>query len=276
MRQLVNTIDYNTTISLAQNMNGTYDNSVTFHCYWYGTLNEKHLYSIMSCYYFNVRNNKHNIILWIENNQPNNFNKEIEKYAEIRVFSLNNESIDTPFHNYNHGQSSLTYISDYIRSLLLYKYGGCWFDLDCFFLRSFDPIFAEYKNHICLYQWEATNFPNNAIYISLEPRSDKLLSIMNYIIKRNRGWGCAQAQLTYDLDIDYLVLPCSWFDAGWIPNIHNNTYATFFNNTNHKFTLDTFHKGSFCYHWHNKWNNSIHPNSIMMQLVTEIIAKLST
>jgi hypothetical protein len=54
MKLLVDYIDFDKTINIARNMNEIYDKSVIFHCFWHGDLNEKHLYSIKSCYYFNV------------------------------------------------------------------------------------------------------------------------------------------------------------------------------------------------------------------------------
>ena len=65
MKLLSNNTDYNETINLAFQLNGEYNNNVIFHCYWNGILNEKHFYSILSCYYFNIYNNnknKHKII----------------------------------------------------------------------------------------------------------------------------------------------------------------------------------------------------------------------
>ena len=56
MKLLTKTTDYNETIKLASELNGAYDKSVIFHCYWHGNLNEKHVYSVLSCYYFNVLN----------------------------------------------------------------------------------------------------------------------------------------------------------------------------------------------------------------------------
>ena len=44
MKLLIKTTDYSKTIQLAISINEDYDKSVTFHCYWHGTLNEKHLY----------------------------------------------------------------------------------------------------------------------------------------------------------------------------------------------------------------------------------------
>ena len=84
MKLLSKTTDYDETIKLANNLKGEYDKSVIFHAYWNGNLNEKHLYSILSCYYFNVLNRKHKIILWLENNTSNNINEEISKYCEIK------------------------------------------------------------------------------------------------------------------------------------------------------------------------------------------------
>ena len=48
MKLLANKTDYDETIQLAKNINQTYDKIVTFHSYWNGILNEKHLYSIKS------------------------------------------------------------------------------------------------------------------------------------------------------------------------------------------------------------------------------------
>ena len=54
MKLLTKTTDFNETIKLASELKDSYDKSVIFHCYWNGNLNEKHLYSVLSCYYFNV------------------------------------------------------------------------------------------------------------------------------------------------------------------------------------------------------------------------------
>lgn len=273
MKVLINNTDYNETINIAINLKGEYNKPVIFHCYWYGTLNEKHLYSILSCYYFNVYNNKHKIILWLDNNTPNKYNNEIEKYAEIRYFSENDEKINTIFivKYYDCENRNPSYYSDYVRYLLLYNYGGIWFDLDCFILRSFDPLFNNYGNEICVYQWESQNYPNGAIYMSLEPKSEKMKNNIEYIIKRNSGFGFQEANLTYDLPLDMLVLPCSWFDACWIQNNENMDPNMFFKNVNKQFNFDNFFNGSFCYHWHNCWNEEIHDNCIPKQLVKIIM-----
>ena len=280
MRLLYNTTDFNKTIKFAAELRDSYDKSVIFHSYWNGNLNKKHLYSVLSCYYFNVLNQKHKIVLWLENNIPNNINREISKYCEIKQFSIHNETVNTFLEN-----KKITYIrglgnglsekANFYRMVLLYNYGGCWFDLDCFFLRSFDPIFKNYEKEICLYQWERQNYPNNAIFISLEPRSIKMKNNINFIINRNRGWGFQRAELTYDSDLDMLILPCSWFDGSWVQNPYRIGTSNFLEKTNKQYNFDNFFKGTFCYHWHNQWDKEIEENSIIDQLGLLILSDIN-
>jgi hypothetical protein len=262
MKLLVDYIDFDKTINIARNMNEIYDKSVIFHCFWHGDLNEKHLYSIKSCYYFNVYKKKHKIILWLEKTIPNKYLFEIQNYAEIKFFFQEFEKSKIGLDDYNPFFIYKPYYSDFVRSLLLYNYGGCWFDLDCFFLRSFDPLFYHYDKEICLYTWGNINIPNNAIYISLIPKSVKMGRNMEFIINYNKGWGFKQANLTFDLNIDMLILPCSWFDPLFIrecPDI--------FEHTDNKYNFDNFFNGCFCYHWHNQWDRKIEENSIISQLI---------
>ena len=273
MKLLSKTTDYDETIKLANKLTGQYDKSVIFHCYWNGNLNEKHLYSVLSCYYFNALNRKHKIILWLENNTPNDINKEISKYCEIKQFSLETEKNNANFIQKDFYYCKiLSFYSDVVRYLLLYNYGGCWFDLDCFFLKNFDPIFKNYEKEVCVYQWENERYPNGAIFISLEPKSTKMKTNINFIIERNKGWGFKEAKLTYNLPLDMLVLPCSWFNGDWIKNPYNIGTVNFFKKTEQEYNFDNFFTGAFCYHWHNKWNKEIQENSIIKQLV-EIIKK---
>ena len=46
-----------------------------------------------------------------------------------------------------------------------------------------------------------------------------------------------------------------------------NNHEKFFENTDKQYNFDNFFNGSFCYHWHNKWNNKIYDNSIIIQLI---------
>ena len=121
MKLLINNNEYNEAIEKANSLKGTYDTPVIFHCYWNGDLNEKHLYSILSCYYFNVFKNKHRIILWLENNNPNDYNREIERYAEIKPLLFADETVNFNINTSIFFNTPLPLYSDCIRSFLLYN-----------------------------------------------------------------------------------------------------------------------------------------------------------
>ena len=270
MKLLTSETEYHKTIGLAKELNGYYDKRVIFHAYWHGTLNEKHFMSIKSCWFFNIKKyTNRKIILWLENNSSNEWNQKILEFAEIKLFGVTEELKNTFMENVKFSTYHIPYYADMIRSLLLYKYGGCWFDLDVFFLRDFSPLFSEYENDILVYQWEMQNYPNNAIYISLKPESNKMKSNIEFIMQRNRGWGFQEAELTYDLPLDMLVLPCSWFDGSWLGNI-NYECDLFFQSSDKTHTFENFFNGGFCYHWHNRWNNNIHEKSPIKQLYSQM------
>lgn len=290
MHLLTYITDYETTIKMApvQLEERVQQKEVLFHSYWNGPLNEKHLYSIQSCYYFNCfpkkeeerkeEKTRNKIILWLENDtSANPVYKKIEQYAEIRLFCLPDQLKESVFLENRHFRynPAISFYSDLVRYLLLYNYGGCWFDLDCLFLRSFDPLFRRFGQEICVYQWENQAYPNGAIYISLEARSDKLKRAIELIVRRGQGWGFQEAKLTYNTDMDLLVLPCSWFDGGWIPNPYKISFQHLFLPTHQRYDFTTFFPGAFCFHWHNKWNQPIHATSIMQQLMTAIQAGIS-
>lgn len=284
------TKDYDFTINKANQLKGSYEDPVIFHSYWGGNFNEKHLYSILSCYYFNVLGTNNKIILWVDNKDsagnyfertPNGFDEEIEKYCEIREFNFfeekkKSEILDCDFYY----KPTLSFFSDPVRYLLLYNYGGCYFDLDCFFLRSFDPLFSNFQDDICVYNWGGKDWPNGAIYISLKKQSSKMKNNIKYILERGRGWGFQEARLTFDCPLDLLVLPSTWFNGAWgcigqrdikskgFPGMHMSLdNKSFFRNSNETYNFENFYSGAFCYHWHNMWNNPIEEKSPIKQLV---------
>ncbi|UKJ77823.1 glycosyltransferase [Azospirillum brasilense] len=248
---------------------------LTFHAYWDGPLNEKHLISVKSCHLFNARGNGNRIIVWTQNGVDNEYLSEIGKYAEIRTFSERAECRGTFLEGNDFGRSiDASFYSDIVRYILLYKYGGVWFDLDCLFLRSVTPLLNQFPGKILAYRWERQNYPNGAVYISPTPRSEAMKGNIEFIRDRNRGWGFQQAGLVYDTPMDILVLPCPWFDAGWIDNpvLHFNDFMTA---SPVAFDLDSFFPGAFCFHWHNKWFDAIEPESPMNRLARDIDRRLS-
>jgi len=191
----------------------------------------------------------------------------MRKYAEMRTFNLQEETHGSALEGLgfltSYTSKGLTYYADMVRFVLLYKYGGCWFDLDVFFLRSFHPLFAEFEEEIMLYQWENQNYPNNAIMVSLMPEDPKMYYNIKFIAERNLGFGFQQAALTYDLPLHFLILPCSWFDAAWLEDPPG---FRFFEASAETYDFSTYFPGAFCFHWHNGWDLPIDDASVFSQL----------
>lgn len=252
------------------NMKGVYKKPVNFICWWTGELNEKHLYSIKSCYYFNVKFSPQNsIVLYLSNNTNQDILKDFGKYCKIVEFDIENELERFFLKNIKDYMKNTTpsYYSDLVRYILLYNYGGCWFDLDMYILRSFEPIFSKYEKEVCVYQWETQPYPNGAMYFSLGPKNKKLKIIIEHLTKLNRGFGFQESNLTFTEPVPLTVLPCYWFDPGWLCTDSSCiSIQNFFKTTNNNINLHNFYPGCFSYHWHNKWNDPVEDNSPFSQL----------
>lgn len=257
-----------------------YEGEVIYHAYWDGQLAEKHLTSLKSCWYHNVRDSsKRSIIIWtagagIVRNDA--VVAEMRKYAELRPFDATKEQIGTPLEGQNFFFNPRpSFYSDVVRYTLLHKYGGVWFDLDIFFTRPLDPLLVKYKEDIVVYEWEEQRYPNGALFICLEPHSAKLTSAIEFIKKRNRGWGFQEADLTYDLELPLTVLPCGWFDPMWLSNDRGLHFNDFFSVYLSKHTMDSLFPGGFCIHWHNQFGKEPHAHSPYAQLRDDLEKKLN-
>jgi len=283
MRLYTDKYSYNETIEMAKNLTGAYDDPVIYHCFWNGKLNDKHFISILSCFHFNVWKRKNRkIILWTDSPfEDNEILRKISDFCEVKFFYFGEEIINTDIpSNIMFGNNVYPIYSDRIRYVLLYKYGGVWFDLDMFFLKSLDTILSTFKEDICVYTWGSQNstYPNNAMFINLEKKNKKMRHFIQFMIDRGKGFGFQESNLTYDLPVDLLVLPCSWFNAFWCSDFteiedNHERKISFFQTTHKNVKLDTFATGAFTYHWHNSWNYPIQENSYFDQLAKDLIKK---
>jgi hypothetical protein len=266
--------DYAATVPLAAALPDVpYGGNVTFFAYWNGQLSSKQLASVQSCYLFNVKGRAgRKIVVWLENNEPNEFNSLIAQFAELVPFDETRVVANTPLegHTYHPYRQYLSYYSDMVRYALLYKYGGVWFDLDVLFLRSLDPVLSAFGKDVCVYAWEYQPYPNNALYISLTPQDSRLKVVIDWYICKRSGFGF-QGNNSYADPLDLLVLPCAWFDPGWVrcpPSCPG--FDEFMAESAKSVSLATFCPGVFAYHWHNRWNVVPHSSSPFVQLSGEI------
>jgi hypothetical protein len=281
---------YDYIIEQGNKLQKEYTDEVLFHSYWSGELDESHLLSIMSCYYCNIINHKNRkIIIWVDDiNEENEYCKKIKKFAEIIKFDINQLTLGTPFHNtewnFVFGNSGrLTEHSNLYRLLILYVYGGVWFDLDVLFLKSFSPLLVEYEFDVSLYAWQpynynnkrsrwSINYPNNAIILCPQKNSKKLKDAILYINNRRRGFGFQRGNISYTEPIDFIILPCYWFNPQWMGcdadiNFSKNlSWPNYFLEGNKKYNLKNFYRGAFSYHWFGSGKKKLNNvNSVMRQ-----------
>ena len=268
--------------------NTTYTDSVIFHCYWNKEIEMNQLFSILSCYLTNVKDTNNKIILWTDFNIDLVKNKTIylllSEYCEIRYFNHIKERIETPLDNHDVESGYLnipSFYSDYVRLILLSKYGGMWFDLDIIFFKSFDYLFSNYDTFVMT--WGSATHPNGPIFWS---RNKELIDeITNRFIKHGCGHlgfqdsfmdrGENQLHFSLESDLGLTVLPCGWFDPMFCVGIKDTIpedwdFANWFKDNNNEY----FYDDAYCYHWHNRNHLPIEENSPFARRIKILIEEL--
>ena len=246
-----------------------------FHCYWYGNMGRKQVFSIKS-FLCTQDMHKCKVILWLDINdgydqhQQNLLIKEIEPFIEIRCYDPIIEAKDTPWERYVElpdDRYDLVQRADAFRFLMLYKYGGVYFDLDIMFLKD---LYHLVNTEFC-YAWEIQPYANTALF-SLQRRG----KIATYLLQKAVQQGVASPWRIFwysDQNLkELLVYPCAYFDPIWqglegtaYPFTHFYSFfrsfdETFVNRLNIK-TYREFFPGCYAYHWHNQWNAQESENS---------------
>jgi len=162
---------------------------------------------------------------------------------------------------YNH---KLAYASDIIRFVVLYIYGGVWFDMDVLFLRDLNSI----KINRYTSQW-GTDMCGNAAILRLE----KGHSLIKEVVNRYRKPFYPTSTFQVDNDLSLTMLPSTFFDILWrgrdaIPkDINFIELEDFFKKGDKKITMENIFPSCYAYHWHNRWNDLIEENSPIDQLL---------
>lgn len=166
--------------------------------------------------------------------------------------------------------------ADAFRLLILFKYGGLYFDLDVLFLRDFSNLL---KNSF-FYQWENQPYANSAILFldkdiinKCIPYIEKYKTVVPWAI-----FNYANSDLS-----DITVFPCAFFDPVWnINDINNYDYpitqfeGLFVEYKKKPLSYKEFFKGVYAFHWHNQWNNKIYKDSLFNYFNREFSEILKT
>lgn len=253
---------------------GNHEN-VLYHCYWYGQVGRKQIFSIKS--FLCTQNlERCKLILWLdadngfEGYENNELLKPLLPFITIKAFNPATEIMHTPWKRHikliNHG-GDLAKRSDSFRFIILYNYGGLYFDLDVMFLKDFDGLLNQ---EFC-YAWEKQPYANSAI-LNLNAKSKLAANILKKCI--DKGTVLPWVILNYaDPSLTNMyVLPCAFFDPLWqgvgameTPvKIFEDFFKEFDNDLAASNTIRSYQEffpGCYAYHWHNLWKTPEHDNS---------------
>ena len=252
-----------------------------YHCYWYGLITEKQIFSIKSAL---LTQKNAEVWLWIDTdtwkvNINNPFINLLKGKITVKEYNPKEEISDTQFNKLKRNfliRDDLALRSDAFRMLVLSKYKGLYFDLDILFLRDFTPLF---NNKGFLYQWEQESYGNSAI---LYLKDQQLINNLSQnCIKKNTfiPW-IAFYYGTPEIK-DLTVLPCAFFDPIWnitdekAYNYPITKFEDFFKKTDCNIkSMSDFFPGCYTYHWHNLWKNKIEEDSLFDIFDKELNEKL--
>lgn len=246
-----------------------------YHCFWCGDIERKQVFSIKS--FLCTQNLEEcRIILWLdvysgfENYEENPFLKPVLPFIEVKSYDPVIEVKGTPWEDFLYipnEKRDLVRRGDAFRFLMLYKYGGTYFDLDIMFLKDLGGLLnAEF-----CYAWEIQPYANSAI-LNLKPGSD----ICAYLMEKTKKVGAASPWgifLYSDSNLkDLYVLPCAFFDPIWqglepdkYPfNKFPEFFAPFDDEFRNKLNIRSykeFFPGCYAYHWHNRWKSAEYEES---------------
>lgn len=173
--------------------------------------------------------------------------------------------------------------SDIFRLLVLYKYGGCFYDHDIVLLNDFAPLFhMEFA-----YQWGSlTNFQEEGFCASVIGSNIKKSSNIRLMIERvaNTQIETINSPTVFGKDLfasvynelkDFYILPCAFFDTEWENDeLFLRVQKGWFSEEIHD---DHMFLEAFSWHFHNgtKKSDNVHPLSKMGKLRHLIHQKLN-
>jgi hypothetical protein len=236
-----------------------------YHCVWIGgNLTDHHklcLYSLIA-----TQKPPFRIIWWTFPDYVSDICSYCEKIGispdvlGVRIFDVHIEAKDTPFEGHEHRLMQLDMIlkTDQIRCIACYKYGGFYFDFDVLFLRD---MTEELASREFVYRWERQDYANDAV-MHLHPKSPIGRAILERILAIGKPYAPDIFTLAFAESVGLEVLPCEMFDLGWLPEICDPRvrFDNFFKPSD--ITIGEFCPGAYTYHWHNKWDSPILPDSI--------------
>ena len=273
------------------------DKPLLFHVYWYGELTKKQILCIKS-YLVTQDLSKTILIVWLDcelSYTKDNIAK-IPKHKNIQVKPympdvyahktlLSNQKYVTITPDKEH-KDLVKYRSDLARIILLYLYGGIYYDLDMILLKDL----SDFKDIEFCYQWSNQHQRGNNGLLGLKKHSvvgKDIMKSYNKVLNKFTSKYDFNTRLNkqiYNSELNINCLPCALFDPVWLTFDCDessrysdlNNFDDFFKYTKEKVTIDTFFNGRiYAYHWHSRNNIIVEKDSYFSRLENDINNKLN-
>ncbi|CAG8536843.1 8150_t:CDS:1 [Acaulospora morrowiae] len=240
-----------------------------YHSYWridLQPIGDKQLATLKS--FFATQNaNYSSLILWSNGDLSNDlvlkplFERYPDRFKTLK-YDVEAESKGTPIENSGnlHIEDRHTYLDgDLIRLLVLYNYGGVWFDMDSLFIRDLSPLLE----HEWIGQWDCflpEGFPFNGAFMRFRKKSPYVCELLSEIAvgpaprKDSVDWGATLyykifRRLIQNGKEPFKIIPWCFTDPS-LCHPSNSMPGAFKESEFDKERLLQV----FAYHWHNQWN----------------------
>ncbi len=243
------------------------EEKVIAHTYWYGEVGRKQAFSILS-YLATQDLNKTEVWLWLDEEngykgyEQNEYLKELLPYIKVKCYNPVKELKGIRhFRTYIFTQNfKLPYRADAFRLLILYKYGGLYFDMDVCFLDDILPVCGSGEWG---YAWEKQAYANNALLYFKNGKESKLIRYLFRKAQRKAPMPWAVFHYTDKKLKDFILYPYQLFDPAWLnekAEASDEFLDAFFLPLDENMMKERkissyrdFYPGAFAYHWHNRW-----------------------
>jgi hypothetical protein len=253
---------------------------LVYHCFWHGTLTKHHELSLKSLLI--TQTGPFEVWLWMT---PETLTANAaflggldDAHLHVKPCDANQltaMALDTPLEDQVGGllKQRIEGISDAVRTLVLLKHGGIYFDLDVLFLKDLRCLAGV----DFIYPWSNQPYGNSAL-AHFRQHSTNLHALATHAAATG---SCHPRRLYHFATIDPLVddlhvWPIFTFDPAWLANDTGVPLNAYSRNLRDFFTveqpisIDTFYPASYAYHWHNGWNCDLTDHSIAGQLYRQV------
>jgi hypothetical protein len=194
--------------------------------------------------------------LWSDRDlSDNDWVQPLLPHITLKVYDAAAEACGTPLESHPRvyaQQDARAYRDgDLFRSLILYKYGGVYVDMDVVLLRSLG-VFLDQE---FVYQWDRFD----DMYVSAlthvragSPFARELVEGLIVLRPGKYNWGRENIRRAFERGHRITVFPSPFFDTDW------QAHSTFTPFANTPETADLY-DGAFAWHWHNQWDAPIEP-----------------